>query len=118
MSYHLGMPPLEHLDEFNYPHRLRAAGGVALVLFSSPTCGTCRVVEQRLPGAAPAAVHLFKVDVQTSQGLARAHEIFHLPALLLYRDGVFHAHLACEVSPIALRDALATALAAPAQEEP
>ncbi len=112
------MSALEPLDEFHYHHRLRDAGGTALVLFSSPTCGTCRVVERRLPGAAPNGVALFKVDVQISPALARAHDIFHLPALLLYRHGEFHARLACEISPTALEMAVMEALAAPAQEEP
>jgi thioredoxin-like negative regulator of GroEL len=112
------MPALEPLDEFHYHHRLRDAGGVALVLYTSPTCGTCRVVERRLPEAAGDAVKLFKVDVQVSQALARAHDVFHLPTLLLYRDGRFHARLDCEVSRSALGQAMAVALAAPAQEEP
>lgn len=118
MSYHAPMPPLLPLNEFQYHHRLGETAGTALVLFGSPTCGTCRVVEQRLPGAAPAGVSLFKVDVQLSPALARAHDIFHLPALLLYRDGHFHTRLECEIAPAALADAVAAALAAPAQEEP
>ncbi len=112
------MKPLEPLDEFNYHHHLQAVGGEALVLFSSPTCGSCRVVEQRLPKAAPEGVSLFKVDVQKSQGLARAHDIFHLPALLLYRNGAFHARLDCEISRSTLEQAMEAALAAPAEEEP
>jgi hypothetical protein len=112
------MPELEPLDEFHYYHRLREAGGAALVLFSSPTCGACRAVEQRLPRSVPPGVGLFKVDVQISPALARAHDIFHLPELLLYRDGHFHARLACEITPPALAAAIREALAQPPQEEP
>jgi len=112
------MPELEPLDEFRYHHRLREVGGTAVVLFSSPTCGTCRGVERRLPPAVPPGVGLFKVDVLVSQALARAHDIFHLPELLLYRDGRFHARLACEVTPPALARAIEAALAQPPQEEP
>lgn len=118
LSYHRVMPALEALDEFHYHHRLRDAGGVALVLFTSPTCGACRVAERHLPEAAGDQARLFKVDVQTSVSLVRAHDIFHLPALLLYRDGVFHARLDCEISPSALGAAMTRALAGPAQEEP
>lgn len=112
------MSALEPLDEFHYHHRLRDAGGVALVLFTSPTCGTCRVVERLLPEVAADQAKLFKVDVQISGALARSHDIFHLPTLLLYRDGEFHARLDCEISQPALKSAMAQALAAPAQEEP
>ena len=109
---------LERLDEFHYHRRLLEQGGIALVLFSSPACGTCRVVERRLPESAPPGTHLFEVDVQRATGLARAFEIFHLPTLLLYREGHFHAVLNCEISPAALRAAIRAALAQPAEEEP
>lgn len=112
------MPELELLDEFRYHHRLAEAGGTALVLFGAPGCGACRVAQQRLPGVAPQGVALFRVDAQVSPALARAHDIFHLPTLLLYRDGVFHARLECELTTAALGAALEAALAAPAQEEP
>lgn len=118
LSYHRDMSALEPLDEFHYHHRLRDTAGVALVLFTSPTCGTCRVVERRLPEAAGSHAKLFKVDVQVSTALARAHDIFHLPALLLYRDGAFHARLDCEISQATLKAAITQALAASAQEEP
>lgn len=105
------------LDEFTYHHRLAHQAGPALVLFSSPTCGTCRQVERLLPAAAEGTV-LFRVDVQQSPGLARAHEVFHLPSLFLYRDGHYHARLDCQVTPDALRHSMAVALAKPPEEEP
>lgn len=91
---------------------------MALVLFTSPTCGTCRRVERLLPTAAPATARLFKVDVQRAQGLARAYDVFHLPALFLFRDGHYHARLNCEVTPDALRRSMDEALARLAEEEP
>ncbi len=106
------------LDESRYHASLLETGGIAVVLFSSPACGTCRVVERRLPEAVTAGTHLFKVDVQQASGLARAFEIFHLPTLLLYRDGHYHARLDCEVSAAAMREAMARALARPPEEEP
>jgi thioredoxin-like negative regulator of GroEL len=109
---------MQSLDESRYHPTLLETGGIALVLFTSASCGTCRVVERRLPVAAPTGSHLFKVDVQQATGLARAFEIFHLPTLLLYRDGHFHARLACEISAPALQAELARALAGPAEEEP
>ncbi len=106
------------LDESRYHPRLLEAGGIALVLFTSPACGTCRVVEKRLPPAVPEGTHLFKVDVQKATGLARAFDIFHLPTLLLYRDGHFHARLDCEISAPALRAEMARVLAGPPEDEP
>jgi thioredoxin-like negative regulator of GroEL len=106
------------LDEHQYHPRLAALPGVGLVLFSTPTCGTCRRVEVLLPRAAPPDTALFHVDVQQSPGLARAFDIFHLPELFLYRAGHFHARLVCEMTPVALGQAIEAALSAPAQEEP
>ena len=100
---------MESLDEFTLHKRLAEQPGVSLVLFTSPACGACRSVERLLPSAAPATARLFKVDVRQAQALARAYEVFHLPALFLFRDGRYHA---------ALGRALAEALARPAQEEP
>ena len=112
------MSALEPLDEFQYHHRLLQAGGVALVLFTSPDCGACRTVERLLPGIAPAGTQLFKVDVLHATALARAFDIFHLPALLLYRDGRFHAVLGCEATAAKLPACILAALDQPAQEEP
>ena len=106
------------LDEASYHRRLAGTPGLALVLFGGPDCGACRVAESRLPAAAPAGISLFKVDVQQATALAQAFEVFHLPELFLYRDGHFHARLACALSPPALAAALDRALAAPAEEEP
>jgi thioredoxin 1 len=106
------------LDEFDYHPRLAACAGAALVLFSSAACGTCRSVERRLPAAAPAGMPLYHVDAQVSAGLTRAMEIFHLPALFLYRQGHYHARLDCPVLPDSLRAAIDQALAAPAEDEP
>lgn len=106
------------LDEATYHHVLAQARPLALVLFSSQGCGTCRVVEQRLPESAPADTALFKVDVQVASALARAFDVFHLPTLLLYVDGHYHARLDCEVTSTALRAAIEHALQQPPQEEP
>lgn len=112
------LPVYQVLDEFDFHPRLAAAPGTALVLFSSPDCGTCRQVERRLPESVTPEVALFHVDVQTSPALARSFDLFHLPALFLYRDGVYHARLDCQVTPASLAVAIARALAAPAEEEP
>ena len=107
------------LTEFDYHHTLARTPGASLVLFSSPDCGACRKVEQLLPAAARnSASALYKVDVQQATALARQFDLFHLPALFLYRDGHFHAALECEVTPVKLQQAIDAALRQPAQEEP
>lgn len=109
---------LQPLDESSYHRHLARTQGLALVLFSSESCGTCRVVARRLPLSAPDAMQLFVVDVQVAAALARAFEVFHLPTLLLYVDGHYHARLDCEVTPTHLAAAIEHALQQPAEEEP
>jgi len=109
---------MKFLDESTYHRQLAQTRGLALVLFSSQACGTCRVVAQRLPASAPTGTHLFKVDVQIASALARAFDVFHLPSLFLYRDGHYHARLDCEVTTRALQQAIELALQLPAEEEP
>lgn len=106
------------LDEASYHPLLAATRGVALVLFALPECGACRAAERLLPAAVPAGTALFRVDVRQATGLARAFEVFHLPELLLYHDGRFHARLRSPLRAPELAAALRAALAAPAEEEP
>lgn len=107
------------LDEFDYHHVLARTPGPSLVLFSSPDCGSCRTVERLLPRAAAGVVdRCFRVDVTRATALARAFDLFHLPALFLYRDGHFHAVIEAPVLPEALQRAIRAQLKAPAQEEP
>ena len=110
---------IANLTEFDFYPQLVQSPGVSLVLFSGPHCGTCRKAEIVLPQALAGRVeHLFKVDVEKSIALAREYEIFHLPALLLFVDGHFHAMIHSPLLPEKLRQAVDTALTLPAEEAP
>lgn len=107
------------LTEFDFHPVLARSEGPVLVVFGAPGCGNCRRVEKLLPGAvAGVASALYKVDVQQDMGLARAYEVFHLPALFLFVDGHYHAQINSEVTPTHMRRALETALTLPPQDEP
>ncbi len=107
------------LTEFDFHPALARSTGPALVMFGAPGCGACRKVEKLLPGAAAGvASALYKVDVQQDMGLARAFEVFHLPALFLFVDGHYHAQISCAVTLPHLSAALEAALALPPQDEP
>jgi thioredoxin 1 len=107
------------LAEGEFHARLAASAGVAVVLFSAPNCGSCRVWKQLLPRTLGGMVSaLFEVDVSEATGVARYFGIFHLPTLYLYRDGLFHAELQCEARPEVVQQAVLRLLATPAQDEP
>lgn len=115
----LAMLCFKPLSESGFHHELAASSGPVLVMFSAPGCGTCRKVEKLLPQAVTGRVScLYKVDVQQSMGLARAYEVFHLPALFLFVDGRYHAPIESEVTAVKMQQALEQALAAPPQDEP
>lgn len=108
-----------NLTEFDFYPRLAQSSGVSLVLFSGPHCGTCRKAEVVLPLALAGWVErLFKVDVEKSTALAREYEIFHLPALLLFVDGQYHAEIQSPLLPEKLQQAVKKALTLPAEEAP
>lgn len=107
------------LGEGAFHRHLAATHGVAVVLFTAPSCGSCRVWKRLLPLALDGiADALYEVDVSEATGVAREYGLFHLPTLFLYRDGRFHAELHCEARATAVRAATLALLAAPAQEEP
>ena len=110
----------ETLRAGDFHQRLASSNGLAVVMFSGPACGTCRSVASRLPEVAARAgiSELFLVDVETCTAIAREFEIFHLPTLLLYKDGEFHAQIQSAVTTQAFSAAIDQALAHPAQEAP
>ncbi|CUA81366.1 Thioredoxin [Gulbenkiania indica] len=111
--------PWLNLDEFDFHHTLPGLPGLTLVLFGQPGCGACRLWHARLPALHPPTItHLVYVDVAESLALAREFEIFHLPALALYRNGTFHRWINAPPEAGSLAQAVQMALALPADDAP
>jgi len=115
---------LRALDEPDFYRVLAATPGPALIFFTSIGCASCRAWHrplQEYQSGAPGrrrALTIFSVDAQANMGLVREYEVFHLPALFLFRDGEFHRALHCEARLADLDEAVGAALAGPAQEAP
>ena len=111
------LTPLHDADFYRVMH---ASHGPAIVFFTSAGCNSCRYWRQLLEQLVQARTDLvvYVVDAGASMGLAQEYEVFHLPALFLFRDGHYHAPLQCEASLAALTGTLDAALAQPAQEAP
>lgn len=115
---------IEALDERDFYRVIEATSGLALVFFTSPGCASCRawrrVLEEYLRehSGQNAGLTIFSVDAQANMGLVREYEVFHLPALFLFRHGQFHCELQCEARLANLDEAIAAAVVAPAQEAP
>lgn len=111
---------LPYLDQFEFHETIERTRGVVLVMFSAPGCGACRrwrPLLVRLAGER-ADLQVFEVDAARDLALAREFEVFHLPALFLFVDGLYHCALHSEAQPARLEAALQAALMAPAEEAP
>ncbi len=113
------MTGLRRLDEFTFYPTLAETPGASLVLFTAPTCGSCKVYRRALEMLdGPDDPPVFEVDAGHSMALTREYEVFHLPGLFLFRDGEFHCALEAQPLPGALRRAVDAALRMPAAEAP
>jgi len=112
--------PLPMLDQFDFHRRLVDMTGTTLVLFTSPDCGGCRHLRQVLHEVhrLEPLWHLFEVDAQRDPALTSEFEVFHLPTVFLFQDGVFHCELQAGARPSSIIQATAAALQQPAQEAP
>ncbi|MEJ2509321.1 MAG: thioredoxin family protein [Gammaproteobacteria bacterium] len=112
------------LEEPDFYRVLAATQGPALIFFTSIGCASCRAWHRLLQEYQSDArgrrrgLSIFSVDAQANMGLVREYEVFHLPALFLFRDGEFHCALHCEARIAELDEAIGAALAGPAQEAP
>lgn len=113
------MQKIASLNDLDYHHTLMASSGVVLVYFTAPDCGACKMLAHALahyPAQEP--VQIFAVDAVHNGGLINEFGIFHLPTLLMYLDGQFHAELRCIALPEAIYQAVQAAKALPPEDEP
>lgn len=111
---------LQVLNDTDFYSVIQATQGVSIVFFTSEGCSSCRhwkVLLRQLAAERP-ALHLYEVDAQQSMGLTREYEVFHLPALFVFRDGHYHAPLQCEARLDTIKATLDAALTSPAEEAP
>lgn len=103
-------------DHDDLHHRLAQSRGIVLVMFTALGCGACRRMRAAL--AECPELPVIEVDAGVDQALVNEFEVFHLPALFVYRDGRYHGPLAVEPTPARIEAGLRALLAQPAQEPP
>ncbi|MGQ7818941.1 thioredoxin [Metapseudomonas furukawaii] len=106
------------LTDLDADHRLLDLPGTSVLVFTSVGCAACRWARQYLPGAALPVDRLCWIDAGDNGGLVERYEVFHLPALFVVRDGLFHGVLQASLRRDDLIQALDRALARPAEELP
>lgn len=111
-------PAIEPVDDHQV-YRAIERGGDVLLLITSPFCGACKAM-RRAVAELPAALvdRILDADAGASPGLVADLEVFHLPALFLFRGGAFHRPIEAPPRVAALVAALEIAKAGPASEPP
>jgi thiol-disulfide isomerase/thioredoxin len=91
---------IRKLDQFEFHHVLEESPGISVVFFTAPNCGSCRAMKQALGLVLEQQGNwnVFEVDAARDLALVREFDVFHLPALFVYKDGAFHAPL--QVTPL------------------
>jgi len=112
--------PLPRLDQFDFHPHIITTAGTTLVTFTSPDCGGCRHLRKVLREVLrmEPAWHLFEVDAQRDLALTNEFEVFHLPTIFLFQDGIYHCELQAEARPSTIIRATYAALQQPAREAP
>ena len=108
------------LTDLDFYQTLADVTGNALVVVTAAHCGACKQLKRVLQAyqASTEAYPVFAVDAVANGGLVQALNIFHLPALFLYKNGQYHRAIHCEATLPALQQAMQEALLQAAEEEP
>lgn len=113
-------PTLPSLDQYDFHRRLAVMTGTALIMFSSPDCGGCRHLRRVLREVLRREPdwQVFEVDAQRDSALTNEFEVFHLPTVFVFKDGIFHRQLEAEARTELIISATRMALQQPATEAP
>lgn len=111
------MTPWLDLTDIDFHPTMGRLRGDALVLIGTQACGACRVFRRLARGLPRGLVdHIVDVDAERAPGLVDELEVFHLPALFLWRDGEDWARVQSVARPDALVEAVRAAAAGPPRE--
>lgn len=106
------------LTDFDADQRLLALPGSSLLVFTGDGCSSCRYARQTLPEMELPIDRVCWIDAADNGGLVERYEVFHLPALFVVRDGMFHGALHARLSQVELAKAIVQVLQQFADELP
>jgi len=113
------MTTFKKLDAHEFHHVLEEQGGIGIVMFTGEFCGSCRAWKQLLQEYQKNnAVRLYEIDAEREMALTNEFDVFHLPALFLYKDGCYHSAIQCEASLSMLEKTIDDCLRNKAMEMP
>ena len=80
---------VESLSDGDFPGKVLHAPRPVAVMFSSPTCPTCRVFKPQFEGLAESAegrADLYEMDISTTETW-RDYDVLSIPTVLVFREG-------------------------------
>ena len=85
----MSLIPIKELHYTEFYPTLEKPNHTAMVVFYSTQCAACRRLKTIIQNH-PLSIPTYFLDATTSEGLVEEFSIFHLPTLILYKDGIFH----------------------------
>jgi len=114
------MSEIKALTQFTFYPELEQTTGLSLVYFTAESCSSCRHLTMLLGQLQQQRddLSVYQVDAQQDQALVSEYEVFHLPALFLFKDGHYHAAIHSEARLHSIEQAISAANSAAAEEAP
>jgi thioredoxin 1 len=110
---------LTQVGQAGFHQDMEKRAGVSLVVFTQVSCGACRALKAVLGRAPPSPVaHLLEVDALDAAALTAEYDVFHLPAMFVFVQGVFQGPLHARPDATALQHAMDRLLSQPPQDPP
>lgn len=119
---------VQELDEFTFFSELRESSGLVLVFFTGPHCASCHHLKNLLNTEYTSFTEYFsksnlqfaafEIKADKASALVNEFDVFHLPTMFLYKEGIFHCELHAEAISKKLIEAIEIALTKTPQEEP
>jgi len=113
------MSEFKTLNAFEFHHVLAEQAGISIVMFTGKACSSCRAWKQLLLDyQLKHNITLYEIDAERDMALTNEFDVFHLPALFIYKDGLYHSELQCQARMHELEQAIENYLSADAMEMP
>lgn len=111
---------MEKVSELGFWQRMAAEQGLIILFFSSAGCHSCRIWRGLLREYEMTRedLRVWEVDAGIDMGLTREFDVYHLPALFLFKNGRYLRPLQVEARPQALHRLVESVKDLPGEEQP
>ena len=112
----MSLIPIKELHYTEFYPTLEQPNHTALVVFYSTRCTACRRIKDLIQDR-PLSIPTYFLNATTAEGLVEEFSIFHLPTLILYKNGLFHRFFDPDLR-FPLEEQIEKTLNLPSQQDP